>query len=125
MGGSGDALGAGTAALLPCTTSGREPRQHRNAGIHQACRVSRDHMPVVHGHHGRRAPRAALQSPLPQPLATKQEETGEEVQPGHAGAGGLECSLGCRCVLMPSTRVSRWTSESLIAVRNGTVNMTR
>jgi hypothetical protein len=73
---------------LPSEPSGRTPRQHRNASIHQACRFSGDQLPAANGLGGRRAARAALQSPRPRPLAPEQEEAGEEVQPGHAGAGG-------------------------------------
>ena len=87
---------------------------------------SRDHMPVVHGHragapHVRPSSRHSPNRSRP----TKQEEAGEEVQPGHAGGGGTRAGTRGRCVLMPSKRVSRWMSESLMAVRNGTVNMRR
>jgi hypothetical protein len=60
-------------------------------------RVSRDHMPAVHALRRRRAPHAARQSRLPGPLSTAQEAAGEEVQPGHAGAGGTRAQL-CSCL---------------------------
>jgi hypothetical protein len=77
MGGCGDATGAGGADLLPCRT--QRPQAAAAPGrrdIDQACRVSADEVPAVNGLRGRRAPRAALRSPVPRspPRSRKRPE---------------------------------------------------
>jgi hypothetical protein len=123
-GGRGDAPDAGARTCWPA-----EPAAASRGSTGTPGSTRRPRQPRLHASRARSpAPaRPTCGPPVATPRPSLQLKKRAEKKSSRAmtGLAGPECSLGAGFCSMPSTRVSGWMSESLMAVWNGTVTMTR